>query len=347
MRDSSGDLEQVHVRGMNRRSLRLEEWVAGLGAALALLILPVAAASAQSTGTTTTMTAQSSTAATCSLTSLAVGVTSTTGVPAGTVTIMDAASGSPVSLGSTPLNPTGQASFVFGLANGVHTLSAVYTGNATYNGSTSVSVSQTVSSQCTSSFIVTVSSLAPSNTLTAGEAGTATATVVPLSPFVPPAGNTPAFVTLSCSGLPNQASCIFSPESLEILPLQHQGVTSSMVLQTQAGGTAGQLRPPAAYTRGSGPVAWAFLLPGMLGLGGLAWGARRRAWLNKLALIALVALVTILGTTACNPRYYYYNHGPPTTLPTPSGTYTVIVTGQSSNGITAITQNTTMVLTVN
>ena len=54
----------------------------------------------------------------------------------------------------------------------------------------------------------------------------------------------------------------------------------------------------------------------------------------------------MLGTTACNPRYYYFNHGPPNNLATPSGTYTVTVTGQSSNGITAITQNTTMVLTV-
>ena len=63
-------------------------------------------------------------------------------------------------------------------------------------------------------------------------------------------------------------------------------------------------------------------------------------------LIAIVGLVTTLGTTACNPHYYYYNHGPPNNLPTPSGTYTVTVTGQTSNGISAITQNTTFVLTV-
>jgi hypothetical protein len=69
--------------------------------------------------------------------------------------------------------------------------------------------------------------------------------------------------------------------------------------------------------------------------------------LSRLVLLALVALVTMLGTTACNPRYYYFNHGPPTNLPTPAGTYTVTVTGQSSNGITAITQSTTFALTVN
>lgn len=328
---------------MNRRSLRLE-MVAGLGVAL-LVLLPVAA-SAQSAGTTTTMTAQSSTSAACSLTSLTVGVTSAQGVPAGTITINDAGSGSPVSLGTTTLNASGQASFAFALANGVHTLSAVYAGNATYNGSTSVAVSQTVSSQCTSPFIVTVSSLTPSNTITAGGAGTGTVTVIPTPSFVPASGATPAFVTLSCSGLPNQASCTFSPQNLAILPLQYEGVTSSMVLQTQAAGTSSQLTPNAPNGGGSGPVAWAILLPGVLGLGGLAWGTRRRAWLSRLSLVALVGVVTMLGTTACNPRYFYFHHGPTPNLPTPSGTYTVTVTGQSSNGVTAITQNTTISLTV-
>ena len=57
-------------------------------------------------------------------------------------------------------------------------------------------------------------------------------------------------------------------------------------------------------------------------------------------------MVTLLSTTACNPRYDYLNHGPVQNPATPSGTYTVTVTGQSQNGITAITQNTTMALTV-
>jgi hypothetical protein len=63
-------------------------------------------------------------------------------------------------------------------------------------------------------------------------------------------------------------------------------------------------------------------------------------------MLTLIGLVTMLGTTACNPRYYYFNHGPPTNVPTPSGTYTVTVTAQSSNGVSAITIPTTIVLTV-
>jgi hypothetical protein len=113
-----------------------------------------------------------------------------------------------------------------------------------------------------------------------------------------------------------------------------------MVLVTQAEFARLPARPR------SSPVAWAFLLPGALGLGGLAWGTRRRAWLNRLSLLALVALVTVLGATACAPRYDYYNHGPPIPPPTPAGTYTVLVTAQASNGITATTQSTDLALTI-
>jgi hypothetical protein len=345
------DLEQVHVRGINRRSLRLK-LVAGLATALALPLF-TAAASAQGVTTSTAIavqngqsSAQTNPAGTCSLTTVAVSVTSSQGTPAGTVTLKDTATTTPVTLGSQTINGTGQASFSLALANGTHTLVATYSGNATYQGSSSVSVSQTISSQCGASFAVTVSGMSPSNTLTAGQQGTATVTVTPLPSFLASLGSAPAFITVSCSGLPNQASCVFSPEDLEILPGQSQGVTSTMVLQTEAAGTAGKAAPGTRPGRPSAPVAWAVLLPGILGLGGLAWGARRRSWLNKLALIALVALVATLGTTGCNPHYYYYNHGPPTNPATPAGSYNVTVTGQSSNGITAITQNTSFALTV-
>ena len=151
------------------------------------------------------------------------------------------------------------------------------------------------------------------------------------------------FVTLSCSGLPDQATCTFTPENLEILPNATAAVTSSMVLATVAGSTA-RSTPPA--TRTANPIAWAVLLPGVLGLGGLAFGLRDRPWLSRLCLLALVGLVSALGTTACSPLYNYHNHGPPHNLPTPSGTYTVSINAQSSNGIAATTHSTTIVLTV-
>jgi hypothetical protein len=342
-------LELVHVRGIVRRGLRLE-LVAGLVIALAI---PALAASA-GVATTTTLTAPQTTqitqsdAQTCSLTSFSVSVTSTAGVPAGTVNIEDGK----VSLASADLNSTGQASFQFALKDGAHSLSAVYAGNASlnFNGSPSAPASVTISNQCDSAFVVTVSNLTPSSaantlTLTPGQAGTGTIMVTPLQEFVSTL-TASAFVTISCSGLPDQASCIYTPESVEILPDQNAAVTSSMVLQTYAASNT-SASPATRPGKGSSPIAWAFLLPGALGLGGLAWGARRRHWLNRLSLLALVCLVTLLGTTGCNPRYSYEHHGPIPNPPTPAGTYAVTVTAQTNNGVTAITQNTTFVLTVN
>jgi hypothetical protein len=66
----------------------------------------------------------------------------------------------------------------------------------------------------------------------------------------------------------------------------------------------------------------------------------------RFSLVALVALVTLLGTTACNPRYYYEHHGPLPNPGTPAGTYTVTVTGQFNNGVTATTHHSSFVLTV-
>jgi hypothetical protein len=68
--------------------------------------------------------------------------------------------------------------------------------------------------------------------------------------------------------------------------------------------------------------------------------------LSRLSLLTLVGFLTVLGTTACAPRYNYLNHGPPYNLPTAAGTYTLLVTAQSSNGIIATTHSTNFALTV-
>jgi hypothetical protein len=358
MRDSSGDLEQVHVRGMIRRSLRLE-LVAGLG--MALLVLPMAAgAQSASQGVSNVISTQTSLTVTTTdqggqtKAAVAVSVAGADGLPAtGAVAINEGGQ----QLAQVMLNATGQASTELALPGGVHNLRAVYSGDVTHQSSASVLATVQAQTSTTPSFQLSLAAVPPSAlplVLTAGAAGTVNVTITPVNPT---ALTSPMFVTLSCSGLPNQASCTFSPVSVEILPTTPTSCASgspatacppvsSMVLQTQSAGTVGFATPASHPGKGSDPVAWAFLLPGVLGLGGLAWGARRRAWLSRLALVALVGLVTLLGTTACNPRYFYFNHGPPNNLPTPSGSYTVTVTGQSSNGITAITQNTTMVLTV-
>jgi hypothetical protein len=119
-----------------------------------------------------------------------------------------------------------------------------------------------------------------------------------------------------------------------------------MVLQTYAASNNVKATPPSPPGNRSNPIVWALLLPGALGLGGLAFGTRRRRWLYRLSLLALVGLVTMLGATACNPRYNYLNHGPPPNQATLPGTYNILVTAQFSNGVTSATLPTTFALTV-
>jgi len=151
------------------------------------------------------------------------------------------------------------------------------------------------------------------------------------------------FVTISCSGLPDQSSCTFTPANIEIPVGAATGITSSMVLATQ-GPSIAKAEP--ANVREAHPVAWAILFPGTLALGGLAFGLRRRRFLSRVLLMALVAFVGVLGSTACSPLYNYRNHGPTPNLPTPTGTYNVTISAQSSNGVTATTHTTTFALTV-
>ena len=334
------------------RKMRLH-WVAGFAIALALVSGP--RTFGQST-TSTTLTAQSNTQTcptsglTLTLTTLNLTVTSASGVPAGVVNIEDEANGTPVQIASGTLNATGQATVSLYLGDGPHTLLAVYAGSTSYATSTSMPASAPISSQCDTSFAVSVSNISPLSssamTLAVGQSGTATVTVTPSEEYVASLNTTgaPAFITVSCSGLPSQAFCTFTPENLEVLPGQNGGVTSSMLIQTQ--GVTTPPTPLSKSERRNSPVAWAILLPGVLGLGGLAFGTRRRRWLQRLSLIALVALVTTVGTAGCNPQYYYYNDGPSHPPPTPTGTFNVTVTGQSTNGVSAITNTTKMTLTI-
>lgn len=339
------------MRRMNCRSLRLK-LVAGLGMALALPLF-ASASSTQSVSTHTSLSVSASNVNGQSNTAVKISVVGADGLPAtGAVAIVEGNS----QLGSAILDSTGQATTQLTLTPGAHNLSAVYAGDSAHLSSASALVTTTTTTSGTPSYTLSLTPVSPSSfpmTLTAGAAGTLNVTVNPINQA---ALTSPMFVTLSCSGLPNQTWCSFSPASVEILPSTPTSCPAgspasacppyaTMVLQTQSENNPVHVIASNG-SRGASSVEWAVLLPGVLGLGGLAWGARRRAWLSRLSLLALLALVTVLGTTACNPQYYYYNHGPGNVPATPAGTYTITVTGQTSNGITAQAQNTTFVLTV-
>jgi hypothetical protein len=341
------------VRGMNRRGLRLE-WFAGLGMALAMTALPAAATAAQSVATETTLNVSTNDRAGRTTATATVNVMDEYGLPAaGAVNIQE---GSRI-LAEAALDGTGNATVTVNLTGGAHALRAVYSGDTTHMISSSPVSEVQGETSGTPDFGISLTPITPSSfpmVLAQGASGTAEVTITPQNNASLTA---PMFVTLSCSGLPNLVSCTFTPETVEILqstpascpagsPAADCPPISSMLVQTQGVGTAAHASPRSQPQRRSSPVAWAFLLPGALGLGGLAWGTRRRRWLSRLALVALLGVVGTLGASGCSPLYRYYQHGPGDNPATPPGTYNVIVTAQSSNGVTAITNTTTMVLTV-
>jgi hypothetical protein len=312
-------LEQVDVTGLMGRSLRLELF-AGLGLALALPAMAVE--SPRGVATETTVTAETQDLNGHTQATLTLRVIGQDGQPAhGAVVIADEGE----TLAGVTLDAEGHATAVLTLTPGEHGLTAQYTGDTTHQSSRSQVTPVRAATGTTPDFSIAI---APATiSLAQGQSGTVTASVTPVNASSLTA---PMFVTLSCSGLPDQASCTVA-------------VTSSMDLATVAASTSRMTRPREGNAH---HVAWAILLPGTLSLAGLAFGVRRRRWLSRLSLLAMVGLISVLGTTGCSPLYYYHNHGPSQNLPTPAGTYTLLVTAQSSNGITAITHTTTMVLTV-
>jgi Bacterial Ig-like domain (group 3) len=334
------DVWSRYVRGSNGRCLRLELVVAGLGIALALPALGLPAGESPGLGTQTTLATQIHDQNGITQATLSMSVTGRDGLPAtGGVIIQD--EGKPIA--GVALNSEGRAVSTVTLAPGEHHLRAVYAGDQThpdsvYQGSVSEIVPVAAQTGTTPDFSIAV---APASlTLAQGQSGTVIASITPINASSLTA---PMFVAMSCAGLPDQSQCTFTPANLQILPNATAAVTSSMVITTVLGS---QSRVAPLGIVHAQRIAWCVLLPGAFGLAGLAFGTRRSAWLSRLSLLGLIAVVTMLGTTGCSPLYNYRNHGPSPNRPTPAGNYTLNVTAQSSNGITATTHTTTMLLTV-
>jgi hypothetical protein len=333
IRNSFSDLEHLDVRWTWGRGVR-RQLVAGLGFALALPALTMAAQSSNVVATETALTADTQDLNGRTETTLTISVTGKDGQAAqGPVVISDNGK----QIAGVVLGADGRVTTTLSLTPGAHSLSASYAGDVTHQASTSLAEPVAAATPAAPSFGITV---APATvTLTPGQSGNVVATITPVNASSLTA---PLFVTLSCSGLPDEATCTFTPQNVEILPNQTSVITSSMVLTTEAGNS--RLEPP--LNRDTTRTALAILLPGSLGLAGLAFGARRKRWLSRISLLAMVALIGVLGTAGCNPLYDYRNHGPSPTLPTPAGTFNLLVVAQSSNGVTAFTTNAKMVLTV-
>jgi hypothetical protein len=284
---------------------------------LGLMVGVLAAQNTATTRTTLSITANDAGPRTRSTLTAHVSAPDDTESPAGVVNFRSEG----LDLGSAVVDGEGNASLQTDiLPAGDHRVLAVYRGSPSYQSS--VSAEQPVHANVSTVAGFTVAASPTSLSTPVGGFVSSNITVTPVNGFN-------SIVSLSCTGLPVNATCSFNPTSVTATCTTTAGVqtcvpvTSVMQIQTLAPN-------PSLSTA-------AFIFPALLGLAGL--GARnRRGWRN-LAL-AMVAVAGVMGMTACNARYNYLNHGPPGNPGTPLGTYTVTVEAESSTGSETVTPPT-------
>lgn len=235
-------------------------------------------------------------------------------------------------LGSAFLDAEGNASVQTDiLPAGSHPVAAVYKGDAGYLSS--LSPSEQVEANVSTVAGFTVAATPTSLSTVVGGFVSSVVTVTPANGFN-------AYVSLSCTGLPVNTTCNFTPVNVPAActtnasgaeactsgtsVMQIQTLAPSPYVAARSGGNAGMLR-------------YAFLFPAIFGLAGLG-ACKRRAWRNMA--MGLLAFAGAMGMTACAQRYNYLNHGPPGNPGTPTGNYTVTVQAQSSTGAVTTTPPT-------
>jgi hypothetical protein len=344
---------------MGMRRLAQRGTVVALAAGITVVL--AAAAMAQSTGmaTHTTLATGSQEMGGRTVTTYSATVLGEDGAPAKGIVLLQEQGRS---VASAALNSEGKALMLAGgLTAGDHNLTAIYGGDAQHTASRSetIHVRSDATPSATPSFsqpaLSPASLPATGQTLVPGDSGNVTVTITSVNGFT-------GFVSLSCAGapvsqgsytdnaMPFGVSCTFSPANLQITSAvansSNPTVVSHLTVQTTApAGANGLNRKPAGLPgQNSGnALALAVLLPGVLGLGVLG---RKRKLFGRMALLLLVGGVTVLGASACNARYKYLNHPPTPNDGTVPGAYTLTVWAQTSDGVTASEQFTTLALTI-
>lgn len=266
------------------------------------------AVAVSSTGTTCTGTSVYPTSSALTLTA---SITSS-GSPTGTITFF--ANGAQIGTPQTVSKGGATLSYTFSTA-GTYVVTAMYSGDSYYQTSTSPTTVSVVSSAPTFSASAIT---AQQNTVAAGQTG--------LYSFNLAQNVYTGTITMSCSGLPANSSCSFSPASITsngcstssvvaLSILTQQGPVSSSGAGIGVGG--GGWRSVAGFVSGA-------VLALLIGL------RRRRSSPMRLEgmWMALALLLGSLGMSACGNTVL----GGPAT---PSGKYTVTVTATGSAGTTA------------
>jgi hypothetical protein len=246
----------------------------------------------------------------------------------GVVTIMERTGDGAHPVGAAALDKSGTATVsTDGLPAGDHSLYAEYAGSRGHAGSTSQVTGVQTEASSASDFSL---GIAPASlNLTAGQFGTVTISVTPANGFS-------GYITLACSGLPLSTTCTFTPESV-FLGAGTKTATSAMVLATS--GPAGTAR----LERSGNRLAYAFLLPGVLGLIGLG-ATRKRAWRGLALMGIMVAMAG--GLTSCSQRWAYLYYPPQADYGTPPGTSTIFIQATAINGTQVIVHSANVALTV-
>jgi len=307
---------------------------------IAILAVGSLAAAAQ-TATHTTLSAETHEVDGKTVTTFAASVVDENGTPVnGAVTLSDRGR----TVAGAALDAQGGAEIKLdGMSAGEHTLRAVFAGDAAHQTSASEAVQVHSDAVGVPDFALAISA-STLDISAPGGSGDIKATVTPINGFT-------GFISLSCSGnsvtsgapggtsLPVGVACVFNPANLQLTSANP--LTADMTLNTASGSQNSQNHPDQLRNSGN-PLVLAVLLPGALGIGLVA---RKRKLFGKATLLVILGGICLVGTTSCAARYNYLHHGP-TFTGTQPGTYTITVTAQTSNGVTAASHSQTFALTV-
>ncbi len=243
-----------------------------------------------------------------------------TGTPTGTVNFMNGTT----QLGSGTLNASGQATYSTStLAAGTYSLTAAYGGDSNYSGSTSSAVSLSVAVPAAPASF-TVSANPTTLSVTPGQSGSTTLKVTPTNGFN-------QAVSFSCSGLPSEATCSFSPASDTLNGTA--AATTSLTIATTA--------PTSSF------LLWPLAGGGLTAACALFFFRRGNRVSSLICLLLLAGVAGIAaGCGGSGPSSSSNGGGSSGNSGTPAGTSAVMVTATSGSGATALSQSITVSLTV-
>jgi Pro-kumamolisin, activation domain/Bacterial Ig-like domain (group 3) len=250
------------------------------------------------------------------------------GVPTGTVTFSDTfgaiPGGNSFTLNSegNTANPNG----IFTFDTGTHTISASYSGDPSFNSS---STTQSQAFTITPGFFAAIPS-AQSTVMISSPGGSGQSSV-----SIANSTNFSGTITLSCSGLPSEASCTFSPSSITANGTPNTATVSISVSTTAVTTAANRQSHPSSQ--------FLFLqLPIGFGLFGFVLLAGNRKFRSHGLMVLLLLLAVIAPVSGCGGGGGGGKSGPPPNPGTPTGSYNVTVTATS--GSTASTTGFTLVV---